>query len=1631
MAKKPRDNSFDIVIKEASEESLEVLKNFMADSPHFSESTILTSRENSNSELLKLTESSKDFTAGRNRFGSTLLNYRKVMDKSHWVMLTDARGYIMDVNDKCCKISGYSQDELIGQQSRIHQSDYHTPGFFQKMWETISNGRVWWGDLNNKAKDGSPYWIENTIIPIFNQNGKLHQFLSIGYEITERKKETINLQLMKAVVTHASDAVIIIEGFDILAETGSKIVFVNRAFEKMTAYDANEVIGISPKNLMGLQSDGNEFKEFNEALRLREPCEITTLNYTKDMVSYWVNISLSPIADINGEVTHWIAIERDVTSTKHAQIQKKILADVSVLFNRDRSLKTSMISILKHLVNFADISIAEIWLPNRKKTQLNLAAHHANGELADQFYQKTKAIRSFKIGEGLPRTVWNTKELELWDNLGKREEFIRRNAAAATGLEGALAMPLLHNNEVIGVLLLGSDNAKIKINQLKGLFEKLESFLGSEIKRKQQEEEMNALYFHSPDIIAIASPDGYFVKVNPAFCELLGYTEKELCGQPFENFVHPDDRIETSKEFNETKTGKRKASNFQNRYITKSGESRWISWSSSESFGEEQMVFAFGRDVTKVKELQELHENATQLARIGSWVLTANNLSIYFSKVSREIFELEKSREIDLEEFLQLFREDAREGAEKHINEGMNHGIPWDIELPIITTKGNEYWIRIIGESEFKDGKCIRIYGSIQDVHLRKMIELRLQNTADNIPGVLFQYKLFPDGTDQMLQLTKQAADLWKYSAEECMENVQLIWDQTKGGGDYEKVRRSVAKSAELLEKWHCKYRSRQPDGNLIWLEGFGTPHRLPDGSTIWDSVVIDITHQKKLEDLMDRSSKLAKIGSWELELRDSEKNQMYWSEMTREILDVDDTYIASLTGGFEFYAPESRKKIERAFHAAIEKGKDFDLELLIYTSKGREKWIRCIGQTDWVGDRCVRLFGSYQDIHQLKSAEIAFKKATEERNKILDSISDGFYAVDRDWNFTFFNAEAENMLEMNSDEVLGKCIWTIFKPAVETELYTHYHRVMQEKETAHFEYFYPPLNAWFDVSAYPSANGISAYFKNINERKESQAQIIKKTNKLDSIAKFNGLLIKSNDWMSALSECLKEFGEITEVDRAYYFERDKDSKKGTQTVTMKLEWVRDGVEPQIDNPLHDKLKVSEISSFVETLSRNQRVCNRIVSEIDDSGFQKILQAQDIKSILAIPIFTGTEFRGFIGFDDCSRERIWDNEVIIFMKTICNNLISAIKNEDSRMALHQALAEKTKILESIGDGFFALDADLSVTYWNKKAEELLQTPKETIIGKNLWKVFSDAKNTRSFTMYREVLEKKSSLQFQDYYPTLDKWFEVSAYPAGSGLSVFFMDITERKRASEKLRELNQSLKKQARELAISNAELEQFAYVASHDLQEPLRMVTSFLSQLERKYKENLDEKAQRYINFAVDGAKRMRKIILNLLEFSRIGHLDAHEEHIDLNELIDDYFLLRSQLIEDQSAAICKKGLPVIKSYPAPITQVLHNLLDNALKYSREGVPPEIKVHALDRSTHWEIAVSDNGQGIEEEYFNKIFVIFQRLHHNEKYSGTGMGLAIVKKIVENWEGKIWVESELNKGSTFFFTVPKAQGKSE
>jgi PAS domain S-box-containing protein len=1081
----------------------------------------------------------------------------------------------------------------------------------QELWDKFLADKYavkWTHEFRFKNSEGDYLFVEEIGYLIRDAEGNPVRMIGVLRDQTQRKKEEQQLKLLESVITNSDNAVMITEAepFD---EPGPRIVFVNEAFTKMTGYNLDELRGRSPRILQGAKSDKTELAKLSKAMRSWQPYESTVINYKKSGEEFWINFTVSPIMDDRGWYTHWIAIERDVTAQKNLEEQKKLLAEISSLFNQALNLGETLVKVLSRIREVGDYALGEVWLLDTDAEKLVLAAKLEDEPLLKTFYQKTSDVASAQKGVGLAGLVWATNSIQYW-NVNEESMRLRDRASREAGLLKIYGIPLFYNNNFIGTMMLGSVVDFEIQNDFIALSENFGAHIGAEIKRKQLEEELNQIFTLAKDIICIEDKEGYFKKINPAACEFLEYSEAELLNTPYVHFIHPDDVQTSINAVNSLFEGEEKVL-FENRYRTKSGKIKWIEWTATMA-PENNLIFSVGRDITESKNLSSLLEKSNRMAAIGSWEIDVINNTVFWSDITKEIREAGPDFKPDLETGIRFFREGKdQDMINQRVNQCKIDGTPWDEELQIVTFKGNLKWIRTIGEAEFVNGKCIRIYGSFQDIDANKTAEL------------------------------------------EALRNL-------------------------------------------------------------------------------------------------------------------------------------------------------------------------------------------------------------EEKNTILESIGDAFFAVDQNWIVTYWNAQAEKMFGFERHMVVSHSLWEIFTTHESSPFYLEYHRAMAERKVLRFEAALADPGLWVEVSVYPTLNGLSVYLKDSTLEKESE----------------------------------------------------------------------------------ERVRVSE--------------------------------------------------------------------------------------------------EKNKLIMSAAlDAIVCINRQGEVTFWNPHAETIFGWSEEDMMGKKLSeyivppqyrKMHDDGLTNYLITgrgeVFNKILDLTAVRKNGETFP-----IELAVIPIKQESDEFFCafirDISARKLVEVQLKELNQNLIRQTKELAISNQELEQFAYVASHDLQEPLRMVTSFIKQLEKKYSDVIDDKGKQYIHFAVDGAVRMRQIILDLLEFSRAGRWDEKIEKVDLREVLDDILVLFTKQIEETGAEIYIDPLPIIHASKSPIRQVLQNLLSNAIKYKKEGVAPSIRISSREDETSREIIVSDNGIGIEAEFYEKIFIIFQRLHNKDEYSGTGIGLAIVKKIVENMGGKIRLESEKDRGSTFYITLPK------
>ncbi|MBX7148482.1 PAS domain S-box protein [bacterium] len=398
--------------------------------------------------------------------------------------------------------------------------------------------------------------------------------------------------------------------------------------------------------------------------------------------------------------------------------------------------------------------------------------------------------------------------------------------------------------------------------------------------------------------------------------------------------------------------------------------------------------------------------------------------------------------------------------------------------------------------------------------------------------------------------------------------------------------------------------------------------------------------------------------------------------------------------------------------------------------------------------------------------------------------------------------------------------------------------------------------------------------------------------------------------------------------------------------------------------------------------------------------------------------------------DTISRSR--EEQKALLLLTETQGLLGErkIELEHTNRELLEANEKTSLIIETAHDAFIAIDPNGLVREWNRQAEKIFGWKKEEALGHKLSSIVIPPE-------FRKQLESDIKALFSDGKdPILKRQIEVTAihrsgylFPAEMSISVlrygntysfnaFVRDITERKKAAEEIKE-------RAEKLARSNAELEQFAYVASHDLQEPLRMVASYTQLIKKRYAEKLDKEAIEFIDFAIDGVTRMQQLIKDLLEYSRVGRKDIQLQNVSLKDTVDIAVQNLKLAIQDAKATIkIDEELPVVEGDSVQLVQLFQNLIANAVKFAKKGEPCVVEIGSEKGPNTVAVYVKDNGIGIDSQYYEKIFTIFQRLHTRAEYSGTGIGLAVCKKIMERHHGKITVESEPQKGSTFYLFFP-------
>jgi PAS domain S-box-containing protein len=626
-------------------------------------------------------------------------------------------------------------------------------------------------------------------------------------------------------------------------------------------------------------------------------------------------------------------------------------------------------------------------------------------------------------------------------------------------------------------------------------------------------------------------------------------------------------------------------------------------------------------------------------------------------------------------------------------------------------------------------------------------------------------------------------------------------------------------------------------------------------------------------------------------------------------------------------------------------------------------------------------------NVVRLRETEKVLLESEERYRSLFNNMLHGFahcrmiYKDGKPWDFVYLNVNDAFGKLTGLKNITGKRVTEVIPGIRESspDLFEVYGRVALTGKPERLETYLSSLNTWFNISVYsPEREYFVAIFDNITENKHAVELLKASEEKLKYHFENSPLAVVEWDSNYKVKEWSKE------AERMFGWKPEETIGKPINSLNL----------------IHqDDLPV--VAGTMERLSSGNEA--KIISEnrnITKSG--QIINC------------------------------IWYNTVLLDSNSQMASVMSLVEDITTRKItetkLKDAMEKLDIALENANIGLWDWDLKSGEFMWDERMEKMFGLI-PGIFG-NTYQDFENCVHEEDLPHLNHAIEKalKIDIPFETVFRTKpvnekSKYISLKALlkkdSSGSpaSLSGVCFDVTGMKSGTE------QALIKLNEELLRSNRDLQQFAYVASHDLQEPLRMVSSFTQMLEQRYKDKLDDDGKQFIKFAVDGSKRMYDLLNGLLAYSRVQTKGKEFSKVKMNEVLVKVTRNLSLKITEREAVVDIKRLPVIFADESQMIQLVQNLIENSIKFSIG--PPHITFSAKSDTDFHIFSMKDNGIGIEAQYFERIFKIFQRLHHSDDYEGTGVGLAICKRIIERHGGSIWVESQPDKGSSFFFTIPK------
>jgi PAS domain S-box-containing protein len=816
----------------------------------------------------------------------------------------------------------------------------------------------------------------------------------------------------------------------------------------------------------------------------------------------------------------------------------------------------------------------------------------------------------------------------------------------------------------------------------------------------------------------------------------------------------------------------------------------------------------------------------------------------------------------------------------------------------------------------------------------------------------------------------------------------------------------------------HVETSERKLDGTSIWIEGDYNCLYNSDGEIIGHfGIQRDISDRKASEIALQASEQryatLAEAVPVGIFRTDTVGHCLYVNERWCQIAGL--TFAEAQQDGWaQTLHPDDRERVFAEWYDCAQHNLPFQSEYRFQKRNGDITWV--VGQS--VAERGIEgellgYVGSVTDISAAKQAEAALKQSEQKFRAIFDGTFQFMGVLTPEGMVTQANRTALDAIAANLEDVVGQLFWA-------TPWWTH-SPVLQEQlkqaialaakgEFVRFEAEHilaEGTSVFVDFTLKPVFDEVGKVVmlipegRDITDRKQIEEALRESEQRLQALLDNSTAVIYMKDTLGRYMMINHRYEDLFHLDRnEVKGKTDRDifpqqiadafQANDREVIAAGVALEKEEVAPQ-DDGLHTYLSIK--FPLFDAEGKIYAVCGMSTDISDRKRKEEILQN------ISLGVATKTDK--------------------FLFQALAEYLTKTLSVEFAFIGeLIQPENNRVRTIAGYGDGQILENIEYA----------LANTPCENVAGKQLCVYANQIQAQFPLDTYLREIGAESFMGvplFDSTGQALGLITVLSHQPLqDTELMAEILNIFAARAAAEIERQRAEvELQNQKQDLARSNAELQQFAYVASHDLQEPLRMIVSYLELLERRYKGQLDEKADKFIAFAVDGATRMQTLINDLLSYSRVGTRGQNLETVDCAIIVQSVLTNLQVAIAQSNAVITYDPLPKVNADPSQLTQLFQNLISNAIKFRREE-PPRIHIAVKCTDDKWLFSVQDNGIGIEPQYLDRIFIIFQRLHSRTEYPGTGIGLAVCKKIVERHGGTLWIESQPGQGSTFHFTLP-------